>query len=100
MKTCLWVMLCAFTFVVFPVEASAQKSQKKDAGAPATIKDVLTQHVGKMTSLGEVKKVAGDYFVVEYDGAVSTHPISAIHTIKVVKDEDETRIEIKLIARD
>jgi len=76
---------------------SAQPSQPQ-----STMKDVMLQYVGKATNLGTLKKVTGDYFVLEDDGNTVMHPLSTIHTIRLVKDEEtgETKIEIRLISRD
>jgi hypothetical protein len=84
--------------------AVAQKSQKKEAAPPAqsTIKEILTQYIGKATNLGTLKKVAGDYFVLEEDGNTVMHPLSTLHTIKLVKDEEsgEMKVEIRLVGKD
>jgi len=66
------------------------------------MKDLMLQYVGKATSLGTLKKVEGDYFVLEDDGDTVMYPLSALHTIRLVKYEEtgETRIEIRLIAKD
>ena len=101
---CLAVLMTA----VFAAPAPAQKKEpakKEAAAAPqrqSGIKEVLSQYVGKTTSLGVLKKVEGDYFVVEDDGNVSYHPLSTLHTIKLVKDQDtgEITIEIRLCAKD
>ncbi len=82
-------------------------AQKKDAKkvathVPATIKEVLAQYVDKATNLGTLKRITGDYFVMEEDGNMVVHPLSTLHTIKVVKAEEggEMKIEIKLVAKD
>ena len=86
------------------VEASAQKSQKKEAASQTqnSIKEVLSQYIGKATNLGTLKKVTGDYFILDEDGATVMHPLSTLHTIKLVKDEEsgEMKIEIRLVAKD
>jgi hypothetical protein len=80
----------------------AKKEAVPAVQSPNTMKDVLNQYVGKATSLGTLKKVAADYFVVEDDGSTLIHPLSALHTIKLVKDgqSGETKIEIRLIGKD
>jgi hypothetical protein len=83
----------------------AQKSHKTQA-APAkqsTLKDVLTQYVGKDTSLGKLVKISADYFTVESEGGEqSMHPLSVIHTLKIVKPEEGSTVvlEIMLVDRD
>ncbi|MBM2846901.1 MAG: hypothetical protein HW407_2213 [Bacteroidetes bacterium] len=85
------------------VPAIAQKSQKKETTqAQNTIKDILMQYVGKATNLGTLKKVAADHFVLEEEGNTVMHPLSALHTIKLVKNEEsgEMKIEIRLVGKD
>jgi hypothetical protein len=87
--------------------AVAQKSQKTDKprpvqSAPSTIKELLQKYEGKATSLGTLKDVAGDYFVVEQEGVTTIRPLSTIHSLRVVKDEEagtET-LEIQLTPKD
>jgi hypothetical protein len=93
---------------VCTVSASAQKKEaaKKETPTPqqtqGTMKEVLSQYVGKTTNLGILKKVVGDYFVLEDDGNTVMHPVYTLHTIKLIKDSEsgETRIEIRLIGKD
>lgn len=88
--------------------ALAQKKEptKKETTTPQQrqtgMKEILAQYVGKSTNLGTLKKVEGDYFVFDDNGDISYHPLSALHTIKLVKDQDtgEITIEIRLFARD
>jgi hypothetical protein len=82
--------------------ALAQKAQKKET-PQSTIKEFLTQHVGKMTNLGTIKRVAGDHFVLEEEGGDTVvHPLSTIHTLRLHKDEETGQmiLEIRLTARD
>ena len=87
-------------------EPAKKESTKKEATPPPQtsggIKEVLSQYVGKTTNLGTLKKVTADYFILEEDGATIMHPLSALHTIKVSKDEEsgETVVELRLISRD
>jgi hypothetical protein len=88
------------------VSASAQKKEGAKKETPALqqsmMKEVLSQYVGKATNLGTLKKVAGDYFVLEDEGSTMMHPLYTLHTIKLMKDSEsgETRIEIRLIGKD
>jgi hypothetical protein len=84
---------------VWGIPALAQKTQKKSA-TPATIKDVLITYQEKVTSLGILKRVAGDYFVLDDDGTTLMHPLSAIHTLKIERDEEENTelLVIRLLA--
>ncbi len=103
-------VLCAGLIMaaVLSAPAPAQKKApvKKETTTVTTrlggIKEVLSQFVGKTTSLGVLKRVEGDYFVVEDDGNTSYHPLSTLHTIKLVKDQDtgEITIEIRLTGKD
>lgn len=96
------------TVVTIAPSAVAQKAVKSEKTKPAPqaevgmIKDVLVKWEGKATSLGTLKKVLGDYFVVEDEGATSMHPLHAIHTIKLWKDEEsgEEKMDIRLVAKD
>ncbi len=82
----------------------AQKKETKKGAAQtaSTIKEVLAQYLDKATNLGTLKRVTGDYFVMEEDGNMVVHPLSTLHTIKVIKAEEggEMKIEIKLVAKD
>lgn len=116
MTRTLVMLLLGAVLTICVVPASAQKKEpakkeavKKEPAPPvqppqpqSTMKDLMLQYVGKATSLGTLKKVAGDYFVLEDDGDTVMHPLSTIHTIRLVKDEEtgETRIEIRLIGKD
>jgi hypothetical protein len=89
-----------------PALAQKKTPVKKEVVAPPQrqtgIKEILTQYTGKTTNLGVLKKVEGDYFVFDDNGDISYHPLSTLHTIKLVKDQDtgEITIEIRLFARD
>jgi uncharacterized ion transporter superfamily protein YfcC len=86
------------------VPAAAQKTKKQSPAqtTQSSLKDVLMEHRGELTNLGTVTKIVGDYFVVEDEGGVSMHPLSAIHTLRVVKAEEGSpaHLEIRLIAKD
>ena len=81
---------------------AAQTAQQKKESSPNAIKDVLSQYVGKVTNLGTLKRITGDYFVLEEDGNTVMHPLSTIHTLKLVKDDEggEMKLEIRLVAKD
>lgn len=104
----LLVLTCVAVSTAQKKEPTKKEASKKEVAptqssqSPGTIKEVLLQYVGKTTNLGTLKKVTGDFFILEEDGATVMHPLSTIHTIKLVKDEEsgETKIEIRLIARD
>lgn len=89
-----------------PAAAQKKAPPKKEVTAPlqhqSGMKEILAQYVGKATNLGTLKKVEGDYFVFDDNGDISYHPLSALHTIKLVKDQDtgEITVEIRLFARD
>jgi hypothetical protein len=97
-----------FAVVAITPSAMAQKAAKAEKSKPAPqaeagmIKDVLVKWEGKSTNLGTLKKVHGDYFVVEEEGATMMHPLHAIHTIKLWKDEEtgEEKMEIRLVGKD
>jgi hypothetical protein len=86
------------------VPAAAQKVKKQQAAQALqnSLKDVLLEHRGELTNLGTVTKIVGDYFVVEDEGGASMHPLSAIHTLRVVRAEEGSpaHLEIRLLARD
>jgi hypothetical protein len=104
MSRTLLLLLGIFIFTVAVVPASAQKSKKKEATptTQSTIKEILAQHEGEMTNLGTLKRVSGDYFVVDDEGTTSMHPLSTLHTLRFVKDEETGKItlEIRLVAKD
>ncbi|MEK9139199.1 MAG: hypothetical protein AAB393_18930 [Bacteroidota bacterium] len=98
--------LGALLATVSATHATAQKKEqaKKEVTTPGqnTLKDVLSPWVGKQTNLGTLKRIAGDYFVLDDDGATVYHSLSAIHTLRLVKDEEsgEMKLEIRLISKD
>jgi hypothetical protein len=109
MKRLLSILFAATLMAtVLAVPATAQKKSppKKEVAPPPQrqtgIKEILSQYIGKMTTLGTLKKVESDYFVFEEDGNTSYHPLSTLHTIKLVKDPDtgEITIEIGLVDKD
>ena len=89
-----------------PAMAQKKTPAKKEIMSPPQrqtgIKEILSQYVGKTTNLGVLKKVEGDYFIFDDNGDISYHPLSTLHTIKLVKDQDtgEITVEIRLSARD
>lgn len=98
-----WVLVCVLMCVlivmwVLPVTAQKQQPQKPSN----TFKDFLVQHQGHSTTLGTLTKVATDYIVVEEDGVSAFHPLQAIQTVKLLKQEEggTTKLEIKLLAKD
>ncbi len=95
-----WLLAGVLTLallVVLGESGSAQKAQKQTAA----FKDVLSTYVGDRVDLGVVKKVTGDYFIVEDENTTMTIPVSAIQMIRVTKEEEGgTKVEIKLIAKD
>ena len=95
------LMVLAFTAGPAPAQKSTRQDKTKTAqGAPSSIREVLQKYEGKATSLGTLKRVAGDYFVVEQDGVTSMHPLAVIHTLRIVRDEEAGTeiLEIHLIA--
>ena len=104
MSRTLFLLLGMFIFTIAVTPANAQKSRKKEVAptTQSTIKEVLAQHEGEMTNLGTLKRVSGDYFVLDDEGTTSMHPLSTIHTLRFVKDEETGKIqmEIRLIAKD
>ena len=99
------VLVLSFLASVGTMDALAQKSQKTQTAAPkqSTLKDVLIQYQGKDTNLGKLVKVSGDYFTLEDEEGVQTlHPLSVIHTLKIVKPEEGSTVvlEIRLVGKD
>lgn len=102
------LLLTALLVFALPVpQATAQKTQKAEKQkqvqtTPSTIRDFLVKHEGKATTLGTLTRVAGDFFVVEQEGVSSMHPLSSIHTFRLVKDEETGTdvLEILLLAKD
>ena len=88
--------------------AFAQKKEaaKKEVAPPSqtqgTMKEVMLQYVGKATNLGTLRKVTSEYFTVEQEGVTVIHPLSVLHSIKTMKDDEtgEMKIEIILVAKD
>jgi hypothetical protein len=102
-----WILVTVLVCVIFAMwvlPATAQKSKKPQPvqTTQSSLKDVLAQYQGKTTNLGTLSKVAGDHFVVEEEGVTSMHPLAAIHTLNITKDEEAatTKLEIKLVARE
>ncbi len=94
------LLLLAFLWIV-PVDA--QKKQAQQAKATDTFKELLIQHVGDKTNIGVVKKVGGDYLIVQKDENVTAiYPLSVIQALRMVKGEEgePNTIEIALLAKD
>ncbi len=101
--------LFALFFVLSVAQPTfAQKAKKEDkpksmqSSEAASLREVLSKHVGQTCNLGTIKKVTGEYVVIEHEGATMIHPLHAIHTIKMFKDEETgaDMFEIRLIAAD
>lgn len=94
------------TLCASPASAQKKEAAKKEVAPPSqpqgTMKEVMLQYVGKTTNLGTVKKVTGEYFTLEQEGVTSVHPLSVLHSVKTMKDEEtgELKIEIILVAKD
>jgi len=95
-----WILVAVLVVVLVAVvqTGSAQKSQKQ----PSTMKEVLTGYVGEKTNLGTIKRIAGDYIVIEDGNITGMFPLTAIQAVRHIKGEGEepTVVEIKLVARD
>lgn len=98
------VFLLSGSLVLGPAVAQKSKKPQPAAASQGTIKQLIQQYRGEMTSIGKITKVEGDYFVVEDEGVTAMYPLSAIQAIRLVKVEEEekdsTLIEIRLIAHD
>lgn len=111
----LLLILAALTLTLGSVDAFAQKKkpaattveQQRPPAAPSAksgmmLRDVLVQHKGAVTTLGRLKSVEADFIVIDDDGTEIMYPIAMIHSIKVLKLDEETpdesapRIDIKL----
>lgn len=66
------------------------------------IKDVLARFKGEHTTIGILKTVEMDHFIVDEDGTETIFPIAAIRSIRILKidedsqDENPPKLEIKL----
>lgn len=66
------------------------------------LKEMLGHYKGQMTSIGRLKAVEADYILVDDDGTEIVYPLAVIHSIKIVKPDDEnpdenaSKLEIKL----
>lgn len=111
--------IIALVLTLGTAETSAQK-KKTAAPAPASgveqqrppappsgkggmmLKDILTQYKGAVTTMGRLKTVENDFFIIDDDGTETIYPIAAIHAIKILKldeenpDEAAPRLDIKL----
>jgi predicted secreted Zn-dependent protease len=99
-------VLVAVLLAALSAQASAQKKPvvKKETPVQSagTIRELMARHIGTKTNLGTIKSVATDFFVLDDDGVEVVHPLSTIHTILFVKDDDSagTRMEIRLVGKD
>jgi hypothetical protein len=95
-----WIITGVLAVVLLLVvqTGTAQKAQKQQS----TMKEVLTGYVGEKTNLGTIKKVAGDYIVIEDDNITEMVPLNAIQVVRQIKREGEEppKVEIKLVAKD
>ena len=100
------VLLITICMLVVMGPAAAQKSQKVQTGAASgaqrTLKDVLAQYQGQTTNLGVLKKISGDYFVVQEEGATAMYPFSAIQSFRILAPQEDVSVllEIRLVAKD
>jgi hypothetical protein len=101
-----WIIVTLLVCIILTmlvVPATAQKSKKPQPAQTTTassLRDVLVPYQGKMTNKGTLVKVTSEYFSLEDEGVTSIHPMSAIHTLKITKDEEAatTKLDIKLVA--
>lgn len=106
MHRALWLPILLMAGLLLPSSLIAQKAQGpekvKTEMQSSTLKGILQDWVGKGTTLGGLQKVEADYFVVEQEGVVSMYALSAIHTIRMLKDEETgvTILEIILVSHD
>lgn len=117
--TVIVLMLVALAVVFGSADALAQKKKaatpppaaepQRPAAAPqvtgkagAMMKDVLTRFKGEHTTMGILKTVEMDHFIVDDDGTETIYPIAAIHSLRILKidedsqDENPPKLEIKL----
>jgi hypothetical protein len=95
-----------------PKEEEPKEEQEEPAAettvAPASVSlpgkflDVLKKYTGEKTNLGTIRRLAGDYLVLEEEYVTTLVPFSAIQSVRLVKDDESSpaHLEIKLIARD
>jgi hypothetical protein len=95
-----WIVAGVLAVVLLLVvqTGTAQKAQKQQS----TLKEVLTGFVGEKTNLGTIKRIAGDYIVIEEENETGMFPLNAIQAVRQIKGEGEepSKIEIKLVAKD
>lgn len=109
--------LVAFTLTLGSVDAYAQKKKPAAPAAPAVeqqkppapppgkggmmLRDILMHYKGAVTTVGRLKAVENDFIIIDDDGTEIIYPIATIHTIKVLKldednpDEAAPRLDIK-----
>lgn len=105
-STVIVLMLVALAVVFGSADALAQKKKavapapaaepQRPAAAPqvtgkagAMMKDVLVRFKGEHTTLGILKAVEMDHFIIDEDGTETIYPIAAIHSLRILKvDED------------
>jgi len=88
--------------VIWILPVDAQK-KAQPAKVSDTFKELLIQHQGEKTSIGVLKKIGGDYIVVQKDeSTTAVYPIEKIQSLKTVKGEEgePNTVEIALVAKD
>jgi 3-oxoacyl-ACP reductase-like protein len=75
------------------------------ASSSGGVMDVLKKFVGQKTNLGILRKITRDYIETESENAVLTIPVSSIHSLKQITEQDEndqsvTKLEIRLFNKD
>ena len=88
-----------------PPTAEPQKPTPPPQYTPkggAMLKDVLVRFKGQHTTIGVLKAVEMDHIIVDDDGTEIIYPMAVIHSLKVLKidednqDEAAPKLEIKL----
>lgn len=113
------LMLVALAVVFGSADALAQKKKavtpppaaepQRPAAPPqvmgksgALLKDLLVRFKGEHTTMGILKQVEADYFIVDEDGTETIYPIVTIKSLRILKvdedsqDENPPKLEIKL----
>ncbi len=113
------LMLVALAVVFGSSDALAQKKKavtpppaaepQRPAASPQVtgksgvlLKDVLMRFKGEHTTMGILKTVEMDHFIIDEDGTETIYPIAAIRSLRVLKvdedsqDENPPKLEIKL----
>lgn len=100
------------------VDTAMAQKKKKEAAPESTVtqtvpqtamritgsmRDVLAGLQGKVTNLGTLTKLAGDYVVFESEGDTIMYPLAALQSVKLLRPEEEggeRRIEIRFLNKD